>query len=265
MRKHYDVVQLKQWIVNDGLSLKYVEAGSPQLAASEGVNQGGLIDKSSTSRIDKDGPGPHRCEAVAIDQFCRCRRQWRVKGYDIRFGEKVGQRTETDAVDGLRRRCGIDDVRAQCRQRGCQNLRDAAVTDELNGPAAEFTKGVLQRRVQTPASSFPRHAIEQGQTAQTCQHEQQRQLGYCTRIGARHVAYGNIPFLGCFEVDRIHTDADLLYQAQLLRLCDVDGGKRPQEVPDDFRLRQQGVKHGIVRFSATFDVQAPIGKRRDLP
>src|SRR5262249_34850564 len=80
-----------------------------------------------------------------------------------------------------------------------------------------------------------------------------------------HVAYGNTSFPRRFEVDGIDADADLLYQAQLPGFCDVGGGKRPQKVPDDVRLRQQGVKPDIIRFGATFDVQAPIDKRSDLP
>src|SRR5438132_7510722 len=38
---------------NDGLTGKYVESGRSQLAASKGVYDGGLIDKSSTSRMNK--------------------------------------------------------------------------------------------------------------------------------------------------------------------------------------------------------------------
>src|SRR5262249_43229887 len=145
MRKYHDVVQPEQWIVDERLSGKHVESGSTQMPASEGVYQRELIDKSSTGRINKDGSGPHRGEAVAIDEFCCCRRQRRVKGYDICFGEKFGQRSEMGTVDGLRRSCGIDYVRSQCQQRRRQNFRDAAVSDEPDGPAAEFTEGVLQR------------------------------------------------------------------------------------------------------------------------
>src|SRR5262245_9539489 len=78
MRKHHDVVQPKQWIINERFGCKYIETSSTQSAAPEGIHQCGMIDKPSTSRINKDGSGPHRCQSVAIDQSRGCGRQWRV-------------------------------------------------------------------------------------------------------------------------------------------------------------------------------------------
>lgn len=72
--------------------LPYITAHSPNHSTPQSFFQSDLLDDASSSSVDHDRAGFHRCELLRSDEMARRSVQRAVDREDVHEGEKIGER-----------------------------------------------------------------------------------------------------------------------------------------------------------------------------
>jgi hypothetical protein len=192
--------------VSRRLALEDVDTGAGEMAGSERIRDGCLVDDPATGDVQQDRASLHAGQLRCADHAFRRAAQRDVHGHGVRPLEEVVESDEIDAVVCcLFRR----DVRVAREDRhlhrpgpGRDRLADLAESDDAQGPAAELESGELRPLPLSP----PDGRVSRRDLAGDAVEQGERVLGRRDRVACRRV-HDRDPCPRCsVQVDVIDAD-----------------------------------------------------------
>ena len=207
MRRHHHLVQAEQRRFLGGLDCEHVERGPGDVAGTDQVGYGRLVDETTTGAVHQPHAGPRLHQIVARQDVAGLLGQRRVQGDEVGPGQ---EHVEIDLLDAevarpLRRQERVIGDHAHLQTLGAvgDDRADVAAADQAQDLAHELD---AHEAVLLPFAG-PGRPVGGGDLTGECEHQRDGMLGRGDRVAEGRVHHDHAALGRGLDIDVVDTDA----------------------------------------------------------